>query len=160
MLCYFINNRLGQISPIGSAPICTPTNNESTSVLKPTAIGGAGSIPGWGTKILHDVWCSQKTEITTTKKESFGPSTARVLYWPCLVPCLLLVFNGSTSSISLDLTLALGTDSSIILRKGALWHHWGAVCSWALGGKWPALVWLSLYPQHNGQDFIRSINIW
>ena len=28
--------------------------------LRASTAGDAGSIPGWGTKILHAAWCSQK----------------------------------------------------------------------------------------------------
>lgn len=52
------------------------------------------------------------------KKESFGPP--RLGHWPRLVPRLFPAFVGSASRISLDLTPALGTDSSIVLGKDAL----------------------------------------
>ena len=38
--------------------------------LRASTAGGAGSIPGWGTKILHAVWCRQKKkELNTIKKK-------------------------------------------------------------------------------------------
>ena len=33
--------------------------------------GGTGSIPGWGTKILHATWCGQK-KIKLKKKETLS----------------------------------------------------------------------------------------
>ena len=34
-----------------------------------STVGGAGSIPGWGTKIPHALWYSQKTNKLKKKKK-------------------------------------------------------------------------------------------
>ena len=36
--------------------------------LLTTISGGTGSIPGWGTKILHAAWCGQKKKEKRKKK--------------------------------------------------------------------------------------------
>ena len=73
--CFFLNSAFS--SPLTSiktqAPIFTPTPSSSLKVNARTSLvvqwlglcasnaaGGPGSIPGWGTKIPHAVWCSKK----------------------------------------------------------------------------------------------------
>ena len=39
--------------------------------LHASTVGGTGSIPGWGTKILHAAWCSQKKKNELIKQSLF-----------------------------------------------------------------------------------------
>ena len=43
--------------------------------LQASTAGGVGSIPGWGNKIMHDVWCGKKKKkkINTPCFQCRGP---------------------------------------------------------------------------------------
>ena len=65
--------------------ICVPTWASLAAhwlIICASTAGGAGSVPGWGTKILHAVWCSPPKNRCVSMCLSFHGQRSLVRYRP------------------------------------------------------------------------------
>ena len=67
-----------------------------------STVGGAGSIPGWGTKIPHALWYSQKTNKLKKKKKKTevpSPVLPSCHLWEHMVSIIQMGRAGSSMAI-------------------------------------------------------------